>query len=550
MEDCQAAFFAVGFDAGDAFEIDDGGAVDSDETGGVEGGFQGADRLLLQVGFAGAVEGDVIVLGFDVVELVEGDDVDFRAVLDDDAVGAVGGGALGCDFGGELAFAQAGFRALEGAVEAVGAEGFEEIVDGVGVEGAHGVLVEGGDEDDGGAGVDEFEDFEAVELGHLDVEEEEVGGVLGDGLYGFEAVGAFGGELDVGVGAEHLAQKGARQLLVVDNDGPQHHLTLYQPVRAARHLQWRSRMQFRITLSWVLLTGALCLGQEAKPPELVPETTFRVGTDLVQLNVSVFDPNWKVIRGLPQSAFTVLEDGVKQEIAIFRQEDVPVSMGLIVDNSASMRDKRERVASAALALVKASNPDDEVFLVSFSDDSDVTQGFTSKIELLEKGLRGYQPRGETAMRDAVLRGIQYLRSNAKRDKRVLIVITDGEDNASVASQQRLIEFAHQSNAIVYGVGILGAERPESAARAKQKLEELTTATGGRSWFPPDVSTIAAITPEIAHEIRNQYVVGYTPSNVTKDGKFRKVTVEVNVPGAQVRTRSGYFARPSCDQRSS
>jgi VWFA-related protein len=222
---------------------------------------------------------------------------------------------------------------------------------------------------------------------------------------------------------------------------------------------------------------------------------------------------------------------------------VPVSLGLIVDNSASMRDKRERVASAALAMVKASNPDDEVFLVSFSDDSDVTQGFTSKIELLEKGLRGFEPRGETAMRDAVLRGIQYLRSNAKRDKRVLVVITDGEDNASVASQQRLIEFAHQSNAIVYGVGLLGGERPESAARAKQRLEELTNATGGRSWFPPDVSTIAAITPEIAHEIRNQYVVGYTPSNVTKDGKFRKVTVEVNVPGAQVRTRSGYFARP-------
>jgi Ca-activated chloride channel homolog len=303
-------------------------------------------------------------------------------------------------------------------------------------------------------------------------------------------------------------------------------------------------MRFRITLCCVLLTGALCLGQEAKPPELVPETTFRVGTDLVQLNVSVFDANWKVIRGLPQSAFTVFEDGVKQEIGVFRQEDVPVSMGLIVDNSASMRDKRDRVASAALAMVKASNPDDEVFLINFSDEPEVTQAFTGKIELLEKGLREFKPpRGETAMRDAVLLGIQHLRSRAKRDKRVLVVITDGEDNASVASQQRLIEFAHQNNAIVYGIGILGGEHPQSAARATKRLEELTNATGGRSWFPPDVSTIAAITPEIAHEIRNQYVVGYTPSNAAKDGKFRKVTVEVNVPGSQVRTRSGYFARP-------
>lgn len=303
-------------------------------------------------------------------------------------------------------------------------------------------------------------------------------------------------------------------------------------------------MRFRITRCCVLLTGALCLAQEVKPPDLVPETTFRVGTDLVQLNVSVFDANWKVIRGLPQSVFTVSEDGVKQEIGVFRQEDVPVSMGLVVDNSASMRDKRDRVASAALAMVKASNPDDEVFLINFSDEPEVTQGFTGKIELLEKGLRGFQaPRGETAMRDAVLLGIQHLRSRAKRDKRVLVVITDGEDNASVATQQRLVEFAHQNNAIVYGIGILGGEHPQSAARATQRLEELTSATGGRSWFPPDVSTIATITPEIAHEIRNQYVVGYTPTNTTKDGKFRKVTVEVNVPGAQVRTRSGYFARP-------
>lgn len=288
--------------------------------------------------------------------------------------------------------------------------------------------------------------------------------------------------------------------------------------------------------------AGLCPAQSGQP-EKAPETTFRVGTDLVQLNVSVFDQNWKVIKGLPQSVFTVFENGVKQEIGVFRQEDVPVSMGLIVDNSASMRDKRERVASAALAMVKASNPDDEVFIVHFSEEPELSQEFTSKLDVLEKGLRGLQTRGETAMRDAVLMGIQHLRSRAKRDKRVLVVVTDGEDNASVATQQRLIEFAHQNNAIVYGIGILGGEQPESAARARQRLEELTNATGGRAWFPKDVSEIAAITPEIAHEIRNQYVVGYTPSDSTKDGKFRKVTVEVNVPGAVVRTRAGYYARP-------
>jgi VWFA-related protein len=263
----------------------------------------------------------------------------------------------------------------------------------------------------------------------------------------------------------------------------------------------------------------------------------------VLLNVSVFDPNWKVIKGLPQSAFTVLENGAKQEISVFRQEDVPVSLGLIVDNSASMRDKKDRVVSAALAMVKASNPDDEVFIVNFNEDPSLTQEFTSDIGKLEKALRAIDTKGETAMRDAILLGTQHLRSRAKRDKKVLVVITDGEDNSSIATQLRLIEAGRANDVIVYGIGLLGSEQPESAARARQKLEELTSATGGRSWFPSDVGAIAAITPEIAHEIRNQYVVGYTPTDPTKDGKFRTVTVAVNVPGATVRTRSGYYARP-------
>ena len=301
-------------------------------------------------------------------------------------------------------------------------------------------------------------------------------------------------------------------------------------------------MSVRFTLSVILIGASVCAAQTS-PAEKVPEATFRVGTDLVALNVSVFDPQWNVIKGLPKSAFTVSENGVKQEISIFRQEDVPVSMGLIIDNSASMRDKKDRVVSAALAMIKASHPDDEVFVVNFNEEPELTQEFTSKIDVLEKSLRGLQTRGETAMRDAVLLGIQHLRSRAKRDKRVLVVITDGEDNSSVATQQRLIEAARQSNAIVYAIGLLGGEQPESAARARKQLEELTNQTGGRAWFPADVSAIAAITPEIAHEIRNQYIVAYTPSDLTKDGSFRTVKVEVNVPGAIVRTRSGYYARP-------
>lgn len=301
-------------------------------------------------------------------------------------------------------------------------------------------------------------------------------------------------------------------------------------------------MRVVLTLSCASFLAAACAAQQP-PPENPPETTFRVGADLVALNVSVFDANGQIIKGLPKSAFTVLENGVKQDVTVFRQEDVPVSLGLVIDNSASMQNKRERVVSAALAMMKASNPDDEVFAIYFNDVPDVVQGFTSDIGLLEKSIRSIHPQGETAMRDAVLLGIDHLRAHAKRDKRVLVVITDGEDNSSIATQQRLIEAARQSNVIVYGIGLLGEEKPESAARARKNLEELTLATGGRAWFPSDVGAIAAITPEIAHEIRNQYIVGYTPTDTTKDGKWRSITVAVNVPGATVRTRAGYYARP-------
>jgi Ca-activated chloride channel family protein len=292
----------------------------------------------------------------------------------------------------------------------------------------------------------------------------------------------------------------------------------------------------------VFSLAALGLGQSTVP-EKVPETTFKVGTDLVLLNVSVFDSSGKIIKGLTQTAFTVYENNVKQEVSVFRQEDVPVSLGLEIDNSASMQDKKDRVVSAALAMVKASNPDDEIFIINFNEEPELAEDFTSDIKVLEKSLRNLKTQGETAMRDAVLLGIEHLRAKAHRDKRVLVVITDGEDNSSIATQQRIIEAAHQNNVIVYAIGLLGQEQSESAARAKTQIEALTLATGGRSWFPGDVNTIAAITPEIAHEIRNQYIVGYTPSDLTKDGKFRTIRVEVNVPGATVRTRSGYYARP-------
>jgi VWFA-related protein len=271
------------------------------------------------------------------------------------------------------------------------------------------------------------------------------------------------------------------------------------------------------------------------------DATFRSDTRLVVLNVSVFDQNAKVVKDLPKSAFTVYENGEKQTVTVFRQEDVPISLGLIIDNSASMTDKRDRVASAALSLVKASNPQDEVFIIDFNEKAVLAKEFTNNIKDLESALRNIDAKGETAMRDALLLGIEHLRHRAHRDKKVLVVVTDGDDNSSMETEAHLAEVAQQNDVIVYAVGLLGAEEPESAARARKQVTELTQQTGGRVWFPNDVAEITNIAPEIAHEIRNQYVVAYTPSNLAADGSFRKIRVDVDAPGVLVRTRAGYYA---------
>ena len=273
-----------------------------------------------------------------------------------------------------------------------------------------------------------------------------------------------------------------------------------------------------------------------------PIATFRADSNLVSLNVSVFDKAGHVVKGLPQSAFTVYEEGQKQDIKVFRQEDVPISLGLVIDSSASMLPKRDRVNSASLAMVKASNPDDEVFVITFNEVALVIQDFTSNVKQLESSLRKVESKGETAMRDALALGLDHLRGHSKKDKKVLLVITDGEDNSSIEKQEHLIRSAQLSNVIIYGIGILGSEQPDSAKRAKASLDALTLATGGRSWFPNDVAEIEQITPEIAHEIRNQYVIGYTPESAANKAGFRSIRVEVNVPGLTVRTRSGYYAR--------
>jgi Ca-activated chloride channel family protein len=268
---------------------------------------------------------------------------------------------------------------------------------------------------------------------------------------------------------------------------------------------------------------------------------FSAETRLVVLHASVSDKRGHLVPNLQEKDFKVYENGIQQPIKVFKHEDVPVSMGLLIDDSGSMRDKRTRVEAAALALVKASNPEDEVFIVNFNDEAYLDVPFTNDTKRLQQGLARIDSRGGTAMRDAVSMSIDYLKKNGKKDKKVLIIVTDGNDNASGASLEHVVQRSVQSEVLIYAVGVLAEEQRREAAKAKRALKELTSTTGGVAYYPKDVNEVNGLTLEIARDIRSQYTLAYTPPN-PNDGTYRQIKVEVDAPGKpNVRTRSGYYA---------
>jgi len=271
---------------------------------------------------------------------------------------------------------------------------------------------------------------------------------------------------------------------------------------------------------------------------------FRAGTQLVDLAVSVLDKNGKPISGIPQSAFKVYENNVEQPVKVFRSEDQPVSIGIVIDNSGSMRDKRARVAAAALALVRLSNPQDEEFIVDFNDDTYLDQPFTNDIKKLQTALARIDSQGGTAMRDAISMSIDYMKQSATRERKVLLVVTDGNDNSSNIELEPLVRKAQASEVLIYCIGLLSEEDAHDAKSAKHALKDLAEASGGQDYYPRDLADVEKITPEVAHEIRNQYILAYSPTNPALDGTFRQIKVKLTGYGtATVRTRNGYYASP-------
>jgi len=271
---------------------------------------------------------------------------------------------------------------------------------------------------------------------------------------------------------------------------------------------------------------------------------------LVVLHASVLNDRSVFVPGLQQENFKVYEDKVEQKLSVFKQEDVPVSFGLVIDNSGSMRDKRPQVNAAALTFVKTSNPQDEGFVVNFNDDYylDTEHDFTSDLDEMKTALERIDARGSTALYDAVIGSLDHLKKGT-RDKKVILVVTDGEDNASRHSLENTVEQAQRNDAVIYAVGVFSDDDIKHNHRAMKKartaLSQLANATGGLAFFPEDASDTEAICTQIAHDIRNQYTLAYYPSNSARDGSFRSVQVDVIPPRGSgklsVRTRAGYYA---------
>ena len=274
---------------------------------------------------------------------------------------------------------------------------------------------------------------------------------------------------------------------------------------------------------------------------------LRADVDEVQLPCTVVDDKGRLVTDLDRGNFQVWEDNVPQTIASFQHRDVPVSLGILVDNSGSMRDKRAAVNDATLHLVRVSNSADAAFVVNFSDRAILDQGFTSDINLLEKGLSHIDSKGGTALYDAIVASANEMARHATQQKQVLLIITDGEDNASrLTLQQAIRRVQALDGPVVYSIGLLYEDlSKEEAAAARRDLETLSLETGGVAYFPRSLQDVDDIAVQVARDIRNQYTIGYHSTKSASLGGYRTVRVEAKAPKRgimTVRTRKGYFPK--------
>ena len=322
-------------------------------------------------------------------------------------------------------------------------------------------------------------------------------------------------------------------------------------MRTAKCFGTGVRASEKYAFAMAALFSLMVLPCGARPQENPPSQsrqsgppTIRVNVDMVVLHASVHNRKGILVSGLGKDDFQVYEDGVPQQIQYFSHEDIPVTVGLVVDNSGTMRPKLPEVVAAALAFARSSNPEDQMFAVSFNENvsfglpSDTP--FTDEGAQLQAALSRIAAHGMTALYDAVAAALEHLKKG-NRDKRVLLVVSDGGDNVSHHDLAQVMTMAGQADAIIYTIGLFDPEDPD---RNPGVLKHLAKATGGEAFLPSSVAEVVPICQRIAHDIRNQYTIAYVPTNRNQDGTYRSLQVKARVRDRgrlSVRTRTGYYA---------
>jgi Ca-activated chloride channel homolog len=307
-------------------------------------------------------------------------------------------------------------------------------------------------------------------------------------------------------------------------------------------------------LLWAMLPGAIAAQDVTVGPTPVPSPsqksnhskTLQSETEMTLVPVTVTDPVGRIVTGLEQENFRVFEDNVEQEIIRFESEDVPVSIGVIFDMSGSMADKVEKSRLAAVQFFRTSNPQDEFFLVNFNDRAQLVSQFTGSVEDLQNRMMFTSAHGMTALLDGIYLGLSQMKG-AHNTKKALLIISDGGDNHSRYTEMDIRNFVKESDVQIYAIGLYepdGGPTPEERM-GPELLNELTSMTGGRTFPAASVNDLADIATKISMELRNQYVIGYRPSNRNHDGRWRKIKVKLRppkgLPPLTITSRTGYYA---------
>jgi Ca-activated chloride channel family protein len=306
---------------------------------------------------------------------------------------------------------------------------------------------------------------------------------------------------------------------------------------------WTTKKNLGVALFFALICAAAARAQI--PASNANTQTIKVDVDLVLVNATVSDPLGRMVTGLEKENFQLWEDKVEQKVEYFSNEDTALSIGLVFDATGSMSDKISTARDAATTFLKMGNPQDEFFLVTFSQQPRLEEDFTTDITRLQQRLLFTPAKGLTPLFDAVYLGLDKMKS-ASNKRRALLLITDGEDNHSRYSFGDIKEFAKERDVQIFAIGIVNPFGELAQGKTGRAIiEDLAQLTGGRAFFPGSVNELEDICTKIGVELKNEYVLGYHSTNESKDGKWRKIRLKINAPKGlpplSVRGKSGYYA---------